>query len=220
MRLKVGTLFLWLALGCTSITPGTATSTANQADSSAQTENDTSAASSAVPPRSGDASSELLSPRDPAPRPASTLPPVPPPILQAQDPCGVLDCEAGRGCCHNPLASQFNVFPREFLVDCLPEPRGDVNAVLDPSCAEYTCETDVRCLWKGCRMPSGECGVWADELQVLGPEHGWTTFEMNWGCVDERWLIRRNASGVPPDPTLQCALDYWWADAGVRDGGT
>jgi hypothetical protein len=41
--------------------------------------------------------------------------------------------------------------------------------------------------------------------------------EIDYGCVDERWLIRRNESGVPPDPTLECAAEYWWPEAGPPD---
>src|SRR6188768_2330793 len=134
--------------------------------------------------------------------------------------CGVMNCEAGRGCCHNPFAAEFNSYPREFLVDCLPEPVGEANAPLDAECEDYRCET-LYCLWKGCRLESGACGVRADEyvLSPRGPDVHATTVKLNFGCVDERWLIRRNESGVPPDRTLECAVDYWWSDAGASGGG-
>lgn len=139
----------------------------------------------------------------------------PPPIVQENDPCGIVNCDEGRGCCHNPLAMEPNSFPREFLVDCFQEPRGQANAPMDPTCADYRCET-LYCLWKGCRLDSGQCGVWADEY--LAPGGGdvlGKIVEIDFGCVDERWLIRRNESGVPPDPTLECAAEYWWPDAGT-----
>lgn len=143
------------------------------------------------------------------------IPPAPPPIIQENDPCGVMNCEAGRGCCHNPLATEFNAYPREFLVDCLPEPRGQVDGIRDPECPDYSCET-VFCLWKGCRLDSGQSGVRAEEFQVTasGPDVHGRLVEIDYGCVDERWLIRRNESGVPPDPTLECAAEYWWPEAG------
>jgi hypothetical protein len=141
-------------------------------------------------------------------------PPAAPPIVQTQDPCGIMNCEAGRGCCHNPLAAEFNSYPREFLVDCLPEPVGEANAPLDAACEDYRCET-LYCLWKGCRLESGVCGVRADEyvINARGPDVHGRVVKLNFGCVDERWLIRRNESGVPPDRTLECAVDYWWSDA-------
>lgn len=143
-------------------------------------------------------------------------PPVgPPPIVQEEDPCGIMDCDLGRGCCHNPLANKFNALPREFLVDCLPEPPGQQSARLDSTCEDYVCET-LYCLWKGCRMDSGHCGVRADEYLVPGGgDIPGKTVRTGFGCVDERWLIRRNESGVPPDPTLECAAEYWWPDAGA-----
>ncbi len=143
------------------------------------------------------------------------LPPVPPEIVQEQDPCGIMDCETGRGCCHNPNEREFNAVPREFLVDCLPE--GQSDAPLDSSCEDYSCETRS-CLWQGCRLDSGQCGVLAN--RYLRPGGGGDIHSMEvdlpWGCVDERWLIRRNPSGVPPDPTLECAVDYW-SDAGTAE---
>lgn len=138
-----------------------------------------------------------------------------PPIVQEEDPCGVLNCDVGRGCCHNPQAFKFNALPQEFLVDCLPEPVGQQNAPLDSTCGDYRCET-LYCLWKGCRLDSGQCGVRADEyLLPGGGDIAAKTVPLAWGCVDERWLIRRNESGVPPDPTLECAAEYWWPEAGA-----
>ena len=67
------------------------------------------------------------------------------------------------------------------------------------------------------RLESGVCGVRADEyvLNAQGPDVHGRVVKLNFGCVDERWLIRRNESGVPPDRTLECAVDYWWSDAGA-----
>lgn len=147
-----------------------------------------------------------------------------PPIVQEEDPCGVMDCDVGRGCCHNPLVNKFNALPREFLVDCLPEPLGQQSAPLDSTCEDYLCET-LYCLWRGCRLDSGHCGVRADEYLVPGGgDIAARTVRMGFGCVDDRWLIRRNESGVPPDPTLECAVNYWWPEAGAprtsRDAGS
>ncbi len=213
-------LVLGLQLGCNAGGERTASTSAPPSDLPAESDD---SATSATNPIASDASPEgtLAGPPSAASdsssqTPFTPPPPVPPPIVQTLDPCGIMNCEAGRGCCHNPLAAEFNSYPREFLVDCLPEPVGEANAPLDAECEDYLCET-LYCLWKGCRLESGVCGVRADEyvLNAQGPDVHGRVVKPNFGCVDERWLIRRNESGVPPDRTLECAVDYWWSDAGA-----
>jgi hypothetical protein len=148
-----------------------------------------------------------------APRPSSTVPPKPLDLPPLADPCGLSTCEKGKGCCHNPQATTKGV-PEDFIALCLPP--GEPNAPLDSACADYECATSsFKCKFLGCRLSTGQCGVVVNRFTVVGGEES-ISISPNLGCLDERWLQLRNESGIPPDPTLQCAVDYWWSDAGAE----
>jgi hypothetical protein len=99
-------------------------------------------------------------------------------------------------------------------------PPGEMAASIDASCPDFAqCTKGYTCDFKGCRRADGRCGIVVDTFELPAVDGLGHRENPNLGCIDERWLVSRNPTGIPPDPSLECYADLlsWEENTGSAD---